>query len=199
MNAPRRRYQPTAPRVAPQVPQTQAAEPEPGNVRTARAYAEDLKAQAIPVQALGEVVAPRPGRVGVVMDIYTQNPGGAAKGFRVTASRDLEGMATAPSDRDDVFVTEEESVPLLAYTWVKPPGWFMVQNLTGTDITRRPTVQQQKAFAEAVVVIERPDQEKPVGYVRPGMPFCGEIPDPEECTMRCLAGTARLRVLVTPG
>lgn len=192
----RRRYRPAA-GPDPQAPPD--AGPAPANVEDARAYAERLKAQAIPAERLGEVTAPRPGRVTVVMDIYTQNPGGAAKGFRVSASRQLAGAAVAPSDRDDVYVDEAGGVPLLAYTWVNPAGWFLVQNLTGTDLARRPTPEQSEGIEAAVVVIERPGQEKPVGVVRPGMPFCGEVSDPEECTMRCLSGTARLRVLVTPG
>jgi hypothetical protein len=138
-------------------------------------------------------------RMTLGFDLGYQPVGKNAWGWGSRKASMRKAVRQEPSNRGGIFVTKEPQ-PLLAGSWVTRPGYIIVINETTAAVRVQPTEEEREALASTIVVIERKGDKAPFGVVRPGGPhFGGEVPAPEECTIRCLSEyEAEVRVIVVP-
>jgi hypothetical protein len=84
---------------------------------------------------------------------------------------------------------------------LESPGYVVVVNTTGKRRAANPTPEEREADKACIIVLERlgaPEGSPPLAWVRPGLPFCGELYDPATVAMRCLSGEATATVTIYP-
>jgi len=136
-------------------------------------------------------------RITAVLNVYHEHFGDQPHSNNVTLSESLETVEQPFVRKMEVGT---ERMPLET-GWLDEPGYVLLENVTGQRPTVIPSESEKEELARKCVTVHNdlgPPSAAPGWVIRPGRFFFGEVPEGSQLTLKCLHGTADIRLTVFP-